>query len=177
MQTPQKQSKELARLFSAFPPLSNPDPDETLRRYFEAIEDFPAGDLETAVTLYITGKVPGFDGRFAPTPPMLATGCRIAAEMRQREAYLKTFSAPRLPAPVLQKTPQERQSVREKMAAAIDNLAASMALQEVEAMEASKARWERTNERFHPDMSDDAIMERLIRKRGYWTGNDYGDVA
>ena len=176
MQSPQKQSKELARLFSAFPPLSNVDPDETLRRYFEAVEDFNAYDLETAVTLYIKGAVPGFDGRFAPTPPMLANGCRQAAEMRQREAYLASFNASRLAAPTVEKTAEQMERGRALMEAAVQRLASMNESESAEAIAASKARWEKVNARFAPDMSDEAIKERLMKPR--WTvGNDTEDAA
>jgi hypothetical protein len=176
MQSPQKQSKELERLFSAFPPLSNVDAEETLRRYFEAIEDFHAYDLEAAVTMYIKGAVPGFDGRFAPTPPMLANGCRQAAEMRQREAYLASFNAPRLAAPTVEKTAEQMERGRALMEAAVQRLAAMNESESAEAIAASKARWEKVNSRFHPDMSDEAIKERLMKPR--WTvGNDAEDAA
>lgn len=165
-------------MLSAFPPLSNTDPDEALRRYFEAIEDFHAYDLEAAVTMFIKGAMPGFDGRYAPTPPMLATACRKAAELRQREAYLKTFTAPRLAPPDIEKTDEQRARARAKMQQAIDNLSSATALDSAEALDASKARWKKVNTRFAPDMSEEAVMDRLVRKERGWTvGNDYGDAA
>lgn len=169
--------KDIQRLLSAFPTTGTADPALVLHNYLMAAEDFSADDVEAAVTMYIKGSVPGFDGRFAPTAPMLATACRKVIDERNKQAYYASFSAPRLPPPDIEKTDDQRQSVREKMNAAIENLAANMALQSAEALEASKARWERTNDRFHPDMSDEAIMNRLVRKQGYSTGNDYGDAA
>lgn len=163
---------------SAFPAQNAPDQAELLRRYLDVAEDFAADLVEEAVTLYITGAIPGFDGRFAPTPPMLASACRKAAEHRARKRYLDGLLAPRLPAPVLQKTPEQRQSVRQQMEAAVDNLAARIALDDAEAQAAQKAMWEKTNERFRPDMSDDAVMNRLIHKRPAFTaGSPESDEA
>ena len=164
-------------MFSAFPPLSNVDPEEALRRYFEAIEDFPAYDLETAVTLFVKGRVPGFDGRFAPTPPMLATACRQAAEMRQREAYLESFNNPRLPPPDIEKTDERRHRARALMEQTVANLTAGTAVETAEAEAASKARWEKVNARFQPDQSDEAIAERLLKRRPFDVGNDGEEFA
>lgn len=164
-------------MFSAFPPLSNVDPDEALRRYFEAIEDFPAYDLETAVTLFVKGRVPGFDGRFAPTPPMLATACRQAADMRQRDAYLKSFNQPRLAAPDIEKTDEQRARARALMQQTVDNLSAGTALESAEALAASRARWEKVNARFQPEMTDEAIAERLLGRRPFDVGAPESDEA
>jgi hypothetical protein len=169
--------KDIQRLLAAFPPISG-EPSLILHNYLMAAEDFSADDVEAAVTMYIKGSVPGFDGRFAPTAPMLATGCRKVIDERNKQAYYASFSAPRLPPPDIEKTDEQRARARAKMQAAIDNLSSATALDSAEALDASKARWEKVNTRFAPDMSEEAIMERLVRReRGWTTGNDYGDAA
>lgn len=171
MQTPQRKLKDIQRLLSAFPAVSG-EPALILHNYLMVAEDFDADIVEEAVTLYIKGAMPGFDGRFAPTAPMLATGCRKAVEDRSRVAYLAGLKMPRLPPPDLEKTPEQMARGRAMMEAAIDNLAAHDALASAEALDASKARWEKVNTMFHPDMSDDAIAERLLGRRPFDVGND-----
>lgn len=175
MQAPQAKLKAIQKLLSAFPAQAG-DGAELLRRYLEVAEDYHADDVETSVTLYLKGAVPGFDGRFAPTPPMLANGCRQAAEMRQREAYLKSFNAPRLAAPTVEKTAEQMERGRALMEAAVQRLTSMNESESAEAIAASKARWEKVNARFAPDMSDEAINARLMKPR--WTvGNDAEDAA
>lgn len=162
---------------SAFPAQNAPDQAELLRRYLDVVEDWHADLVEEAVTLYTTGAMPGFDGRFAPTPPMLATGCRKAAENQARRKYLDGLNAPRLPAPQLQRTDESRERVREKMKAAVEAIGAQDAHVAAEDIAYSKERWAKTNARFQPDMSDEAVMDRLVRKRGFEVGNDGEEFA
>lgn len=159
-------------MLSAFPAASTADPEQALRNFIEVAEDFDADLVEDAVTLFIKGQVPGFDGRFAPTAPMLAGACRLAAEHRARRKFLEGLAAPRLPSPTIEKTDEQRARARAQMQQAIDNLAAATALETVEVAAANKARWDKTNERFHPDMSDEAVMDRLIHKRPAFTAGD-----
>lgn len=169
--------KDIQRLLAAFPPISG-DAALILHNYLMAVEDYAADDVEAAVTMYIKGTIPGFDGRYVPTAPMLATGCRKVIEERSRKSYYASFNAPRLAPPDIEKTDEQRARARAKMQQAIDNLSSATALDSAEALDASKARWEKVNTRFAPDMSEEAIMERLVRKeRGWTTGNDYGDAA
>lgn len=178
MQTPQKKAREIQRLLNSFPSANPADPVQYLNNFMDVAEDFHAELVEAGVTILIKGLLPGFDGRFAPTAPMLATACRKAADDAARKRYLDGLNAPRLPPPEIQKTDDQRARACAKMQQAIDNLSAGTALESAEALAAEKARWGKVNVRFAPDMSEDAIMDRLVRKgRGWTTGNDYGDAA
>lgn len=84
MQSPQAFLKLITRLVSAFPPQTSAEPEEILRRYLEATEDCPFGDVETAVDEFIRGVVPGQNTNFAPTPPSLAARARMHTEQRNR---------------------------------------------------------------------------------------------
>ena len=148
-----------------------------LHNYLLAVDDYAADDVEAAVTLYIKGAMPGFDGRFAPTAPMLATGCRKAVEDRSRVAYLAGMQMPRLPPPDIEKTDEQRQRARALMEQTVANLTAGAAVETAEAEAASKARWEKVNARFQPDQSDEAIAARLLKRRPFDVGNDGEEFA
>ena len=156
---------------SAFPPTSNADPAQALRNYLDVVEDWHADLVEEAVTLFIKGEIPGFDGRFAPTAPMLAGACRKAAENRQRAAYIASLSAPRLMAPEIEKTPEQRERARELVASFVANLEA----ENIDAAETQRRneQWVKVNARFQPDMSDEAVKSRLMSNKGTnWSVGD-----
>lgn len=173
------------RLFRTYGPLGQGSTPEEIARdriervkvYFDAVALYLEDDVEAAVEAILTGTAAGMNPNYAPPAPAFAGECRRQMNMRLRREELARLGHPRLPPPDIEKTDEQRARARAKMQQAIDNLSSATALDSAEALDASKARWEKVNTRFAPDMSEDAIMERLIRKRGYWTGNDYGDVA
>lgn len=141
--------------------------------FLTALDGFAIELVEDAVDLVLRGELPGHDGRWAPTPPMLATACRLAAEKNARQRYLNGFSAPRLPAPTIEKTDEQRQRVREMANHAAQTIGA-VNLDTTEAeIAASKARWERVNAHFDPPQDDASLTDRLNRNRdrqGYSIG-------
>lgn len=183
MQSPQRKSKALARLFSAFPPLNAADPDETLRRYFEAIDDFDAELVDEAVALYTTGNIPGFDGKFVPTPPMLAAGCRKAAEIRARKAYLERLTQPALPAPEVERTLEAQQRVRALMGQAVAALSKSEPTDDA-AVELAKRQAKEKLAKHDAFFAEDfvatdggvgRVSKSLARLIGYEVGDEDGD--
>lgn len=146
-----------------------------LRRYVEVVEGFDIELVEAGVSICLGGELPGYDGRFAPTPPMFATACRMAADRRQRRARIENLSAPRLPAPLVEHTPESRQRIRAMAQQAADALAAVNAGEAVEEAERNRERWEKVNARFQPDMAPDAVMDRLMRRRSYDIGAPESD--
>lgn len=165
MQTPKRKIRDIQRLLSAFPPQPG-DPEQVLRNYVFAVDEWQADHVEAAVDLYLCGKVPGFDGRFAPTPPMLATGCRIAAEAAARSRYLDSLSTPRLPSPQIVHSPEERARVRELVQGFVAAGEAHKAA--TEATKEHIERWNRVHARFDPPQDDQSLMERLL---GYSVGS------
>lgn len=158
---------------SAFPPTSGVDPAQALHNYLMVAEDYDADLVEEAVTLYVKGLMPGFDGRFAPTPPMLATGCRKAAENRQRAAYFAGLVRPALPPPDIEKTPEQRERAKAKVAEFLASLDAPDS--DVETVKRRNAQFAKTNARFMPDMSDEAVKARLMKGTRYSVGD--GEAA
>lgn len=179
MQTPQQTLKDIKRLLASFPPVSG-DPALVLHNYLTAVSGFASDFVTDGVDIIIRGELPGHDGRFAPTPPMLATACRIATERLARARYLDGIKAPRLPKPDIPKTDAARQRVREQMKHAAETIGAvNLDTSEAE-MAASKERWERVNAFFEPPQDDASLTERLNLKRdrrGYSIGSPESDEA
>jgi hypothetical protein len=70
-------ARQLAKLLSAFP-TQDTGQAANLRidAYFEAIDGSPTWAVEHAVRRILSGSITELDGRFAPTPPQLATVVR-----------------------------------------------------------------------------------------------------
>lgn len=168
MSDPIRAIEAINKLFSAFPPLPAGDGDERLRRYLEVATEFAPDVLDVGVDICVKGKLPGHDGRFVPTPPMLATACRLAAEQLARQRYVDKFATPALPPPEIVKTPEQRA----RALGMVDQFVAQQSeMIEGETSEQTKRRQERSakvNARFKPDLSEAAVMERLL---GYSTGS------
>lgn len=111
--------------------------------------------------MFIKGQVPGHDGRFAPTAPMLAGACRLVLEKYNRVRYLEGIAAPRLPPPDIEKTPEQRERAKAKVAEFVASVGAE-AMTEAETQERS-ARWAKVNARFDPPQDDASISARLIK--------------
>jgi len=162
------------KLLSPFPQTTaNGSADEVLRRYVEALTDYTLWDIETAVEAYLTGRAPGFDGRFAPTAPMLASACRRAMEERLDRENRARRMRPALPPPDVERTPASR--ARVKMAVnGFLKAQREITREETEMVERRrKERWNRAHVELGPDMSEDAMRRRL----GYTLGNDAEEFA
>lgn len=183
MQAPQAKLKAIQRLLSGFPASQAVDQAELLRRYLEVAEDFHADDVLTSVDLYLKSQMPGFDGRYAPTPPMLAAGCRRAADIRARKAYLDGLTRPDLPAPAVERTPGAQQRVRALMGQAVASLSKSEPTDDA-AAELAKRQAKQKLAKHDAFFADDfvatdggvgRISKSLARIIGYEVGDEDGD--
>lgn len=86
--------------------------EEMLRLYIEAVDGFDVELIEDAASMFTRGEVPNHDGRYRPSPATMADACRLAAEKRHRQRYLEQLARPRLPAPLVEKTPESRERVK-----------------------------------------------------------------
>lgn len=175
MQDQTRKLKVLRKLFGQFPEAGGPANETVESRaermalratgFLTALDGFDIGLVEDAVDLVLRGELPGHDGRWAPTPPMLATACRMAAEKNARRNYLSGLNAARLPAPEIRKTDEQRQRVRDLAKHAAETIGA-VNLDTTEAeMAASKERWARVNAHFDPPQDADSLSDRLSLKR------------
>lgn len=172
------------RLFRTYGPLGQGNTPEEIARdrmervkvYFEAVALYLEDDVEAAVEAILTGSAAGINPNFAPPAPAFAGECRRQMNLRLRRDELERLARPALPPPDIEKTPEAMERGRAIMDAAIASLTAMNESESAEAIAASKARWEKVNARFAPEMSDEAINARLMKPR--WTvGNDAEDAA
>jgi hypothetical protein len=182
--------KAIRRLFGQFPEVGGPANEGLEQRaermalratgFLTALDGFAVDLVEDAVDLVLRGELPGHDGRFAPTPPMLATACRLAAEKNARRNYLNGIKAPRLAAPEIRKTAEQRQRVKELAKHAAETIGAvNLDTSEAE-MAASKERWAKVNDYFAPPQDAESLTERLNLRRdrlGYSIGSPESDDA
>ena len=176
--------KALRKLFGQFPEAGGPA-NETLEAraerlalrttgYLTAIDGFATDLVEDAVDLVLKGELPGHDGRFVPTPPMLASACRMAAERVARVRYLNRLRTPQLPAPDIKHTPESQERVRQMAQDAAERIGAvDLHTSETE-IAASQERWAKVNAHFAPPQDDASLTERLnLRRdpRGYSIGS------
>ena len=176
MQAPQRKLKDIQRLLAGFPPISG-DPALVLHNYLMAVEDWAADFVEDGVTLILKGKLPGHDGRFAPTPPMVATACRMSAEASARLRYLNRLKTPALPAPDIKHTPEERARAKAKVAEFVASVSPDP--QDEATIAIRNERWAKVNAHFDPPQDDESLTDRLHLKRGadYTAGAPESDDA
>lgn len=167
--------KALRNLFGQFPEAGG-RADESIEQraermalratgFLTALDGFALDLVEDAVDLVLRGELPGHDGRFAPTPPMLATACRLVAEKHARRRYIDGIKAPRLAAPEIPKTDEQRQRVRELAKHAAETIGA-VNLDTTEAeIAASKERWDKVNAHFDPPQDEVSLTDRLNLRR------------
>lgn len=162
----------ISLLLGSFPNFQSGDSEAALLAYQYVLKDAELSDIEAGVSKLINGEYPGHDGRFAPTAPQLATVIRMAREDRER--HEKRMQYRLAPPPPDEISEDERARVAEKMKAL--RLEKKKAITEWTADEVVAVRtyFAKVNEHFAPDMSDEAIAERLGLIRGYSVGDTEG---
>lgn len=167
------------RLFRTYGPLGQGStPDEVTRDrierikvYFEAVAPYAEDDVDAAVEAFLTGSAVGVNPNFAPPAPAFAGECRRQMNARLRRAELERLARPQLPPPDIEKTPEQRERAKAKVAEFLENLAAPDS--DLEAVKRRNEQFEKTNARFYPDMSDEAVKARLMKPRGTtWSAGD-----
>lgn len=191
MQDQTQKLKAIRRLLGQFPEQSGPT-GETLEQraermalrttgYLTAIDGFDLDLVDDGVELVLKGELPGHDGRWAPTPPMLATACRIAAERAARQRYLNQITAPRLPAPEIVKTPEQQERARQQVAKFIASQGPTL-LEQRASDQATKDRLAKHDSFFADDFVPAPGVGRIsktlaeqFRKLGYSVGAPEAD--
>lgn len=174
---------QIDRLLSAFIPNANTEPHETLRRYLEAIDGIVFADIEAAVDDFVKAKVPGQNTRFAPTPPELAGHCRRLADRRHAEhdARIKATRQIESRSTDVLVSPEARDRAMALVRGAVQRLD-DLAGRGLKLNENASELMAKTNARFEPDMSPDAVAWRLMKRRPQYTagdpdGEDEGDMG
>jgi hypothetical protein len=136
---------DINRLLSGYPPGNWTDPEQALRSYLLAVDDYPAQDVEAAVVALIKGVAPGVNPGFLPPPAVVGAECKRQNNLRcEREARDKRLH-PALPPPDVERTPESRARVK----AMIDQTVANLAAKSLDdPVERHRRRIAKTNERF-----------------------------
>jgi len=167
------------RLFRTYGPLGQGSTPEEVARdrmervkvYFDAVAMYPEDDVEAAVDALLAGSAPGVNPNFAPPAPVVASECRRQMNLRLRRLELERMARPQLPPPDIEKTPEARERAKAKVAEFLASLSAPDS--DVEATKRRNEQFAKTNARFYPDMSDEAVKARLMRGSGtVWTAGD-----
>ena len=178
MDNPERVLNAITKLLSPFPAGNTQGTaDEVLRRYLDAVEEFYPFDIEDGVDLLMKAKIPGYDGRFAPTPPQLATASRVARDKRLDAMSRERRLRPALPPPDIEKTPEQRARAKAKVAEFVASVSPDP--QDEATIAIRNARWAKVNAHFDPPQDEDSLTERLHLKRGarYSVGSPESDDA
>lgn len=152
-----------------WPAQASDDGEELLRAYLLAVEDYFPDDVQRAVDLLVKGVAPGVNPSYRPKPSEVGAECRRVMNLRLDSET--RGRKPALPPPIIEHSPDERARMVAIAQAAVAGLTASMRTEDAEAEKRRKAGWQKTNERFQPDMSQSAMKQRL----GFETGDADGD--
>lgn len=174
MNDQQKISAALERLFRTYPSQIKGDSELDVARnrvasakvYFDAVAPYTSGDVEAAVEAFLTGAVPGHNAAFAPSAPQVGSACRRAMEKRLDIENRARRLRPALPAPEIEKTPEQRAKAKAQVAEFVASVADSPAAEAT--TKQRNAQWARVNARFDPPQDDASLMERLM---GYSVGS------
>lgn len=175
----------MERLFRTYPsPAKGANEFEIARNrvaaaevYMRAVAPFTADDVEEAVDQFLTGGVPGFNAAFAPTAPQVGAVCRRAMERRLDTQNRLRRLRPRLPAPDIVHTDEERARAKAKVAEFIASVSDDPADEATIAIR--NERWAKVNARFDPPQDAESLTDRLHLKRGvdYTVGAPESDDA
>lgn len=146
------------RLFSTYPQFATGDFGEAMRAYFDAVELYETIDIVAAVKNFLSGSAPGMNPAFAPSAPMVGAETRRVMNLRLDAEHRSRVP---LPPPTVSHAPDELARMSAKAEEAIARLTASMRTEDAAADKRQRDGWARTNARFQPDMSPNAVKRRL----------------
>lgn len=161
------------RLLASFPATSSGSSDDVVDAFLIGCSEIPAHFLAVAAQRFLAGTVPGQHTAFAPSPAQLATTAREHWYMALEAEHKKLPPPPPEPEP----SPEERARVKAGFDALVADLAQRVTTVDAQEARRRKAIHDKTNARFMPDMSDEAMSRRLGRKAGFTVGDEHEDAA
>lgn len=159
MQSPQAKLKEISRILALWPSQAADDGDELLRAYLLAADDYPTDDVTAAVDTLVKGIAPGVNPSFRPKPSEFGAECRRQLNLRLDQENRARRLRPALPAPLIEHSPEDRAKVAELVQGLVERTAEQKRI-ETETSPKSNI-WAKTNARFMPDLTDEAVQKRL----------------
>jgi hypothetical protein len=156
-------------LFATFPPPAG-DVNAQLEAYAVAIEGHDLRDIDQALRRFLRGEVPGHNAAFAPSAALV--GAAIRQAMNDRLDSERRAQRPALPPPDIVHSPESQERVKAMAAEAIARLASDMRTEDAKRDSERKQFMGRVNERFYPEMDEQAVKRRL----GFAAGDPEGDA-
>ena len=141
---------------------------EEAKVYMEAVAEYQAQDVEEAVRMFLTGRVPGFSGAFRPPAPQVGGVTRRAMDDRLDREYRDRLSTPALPPPDVHKDDASRARVAAMVAGLVKNMSQSSLTPDAAAAHRAKEREEAMRERFTPG----PVSPELEKLLGYTAQGD-----
>lgn len=129
---------DINRLLACYPPGSSAEPEQMLRGYLLAVEDYAADDVEAAVDTLIKGAAPGVNPNFLPPPATVGAECRRQLNLRLDSQQRSQLARPALPRPDVEHSPESRARIK----AMVDAVASKASLPDAIRDKSSKARGE-----------------------------------
>lgn len=169
---PEQVTAAFNRLFSTYPQFAAADLAESAGAYFEAVEPYETVDILAAVKSFLSGSAPGHNPAFAPSAPLVGAETRRLMNLRLDRERRDALSKPRLPPPDIVHTPESRARVAAMAQAHIERMADIARTEDAEMDRRQRDLAARTNARFAPDMSPEAMRRRLGFSVGDRDGQD-----
>ena len=132
---------------------------ERAKVYFDAVAPYEIVDIEQAVANFLSGSAPGINPSFQPPAPAVGAECRRCMNLRLDSEH--RMRQPALPPPDLEKSPESRARVKAKVAELISRLADDQRTEDAAAAKRRADMQKRVDERFAPDPSPGATLQRL----------------
>lgn len=142
-----------------------------MRVYFDAVISYETQDIEVAVTNLLSGAAPGHNPAYAPPAPLVAAEVRRVMNLRLESAHRERMRRPALPPPEIEHTPEQRARIKDLVRQAAANLSSISKTDDQRREIEIAERWQRVNSRFVPDLSEQAISQRL----GFTAGDRDGE--
>ncbi len=161
MTTTQRQQALVSLLLGTFPNFQSGDAEAALAAYDIVLSKADPRDVEPAIMMLIEGRLPGFDGRFAPTATQLSRAIRVCLEKRVDAEIAARKALPPPPDDWVDDPPE----VKARNKARLDKLCADLAaqLQTDDAADEKRKReiTNRANAAFRPSDDPYAVKRRL----------------
>ncbi len=180
MQGPTRKMDEIDRLLSAVHTDAT-DPEQSLRNFLLAVDDYPADDVEQAVTHLVKGIAPGVNPAYPLRPPQLGAECRRVMHLRlDSERRAKPYAA--LPPPAVSEAERDRVGAGLKQLASdlgetVRNAEAARAAKRREDYEADTRRRVGTGEFVEPAGATVPVSRTLIDNLGVILPGSEREVA
>jgi len=143
---------------------------ERAKVYFDAVAPYEIVDIEQAVANFLSGSAPGVNPSFQPPAPAVGSECRRCMNLRLDSEH--RMKPPALPPPDIEKSPESRARVKAKVAELIGKFSEQHRTEDAATAKRAADLQKRVDERFSPDPSPAATLQRLGFEAGDRDGHE-----